>query len=97
MVLNISKVLDQIVKEKGKFLYDLEMGSASTKAGAVYETDTLSAKDVNRMHRKAYREFYLRPIQLWKALNLKILNLRTLPDLVRYSWHVLFQGGQFCK
>lgn len=86
----------QIVQEKGRFLYDLTLNSTNFFDRAVYEMDSLKAKDVERVFRKAYRQFYFRPWQIWRALvlTLNINSLRVFIGLLRYGWRMLFRGGR---
>jgi radical SAM superfamily enzyme YgiQ (UPF0313 family) len=84
----------KIVQEKGKFLYDLTMNSAVFDGKAVYEMEHLKARDMDRMNCRAYREFYLRPSQIWRAINLNIESLKMLLGLLRYGLGIIFQGGQ---
>jgi radical SAM superfamily enzyme YgiQ (UPF0313 family) len=84
----------EIVKAKGRFLCDLTMSSSHYEGHAVYEMGTLTGDDVNRMYRSAYRQFYLRPSQIYRIFNLEIPSFRSLLRLVNYELSILFQGGQ---
>ncbi len=81
----------KIVEEKGKFLYDLTLNSISYDLKPVYETDSLKAKDVERMFRQAYREFYFRPKQIRSMITsfTRISQPRTTISFFREGFRLL--------
>ncbi len=79
----------KIVQEDGKFLYDLFSDSNWYTAGrAIYEIGGLKAEDVERMFRKAYKDFYLRPAQIYRTLTRQIEPFSTL-EIIKYSFKCL--------
>lgn len=84
-----------IVREKGEFLQDLVMSSVNYSIGkAVYEMEGLKAKDVEKMYRTAHREFYFRPVQIWRGVTRKIRSPISFLRLLKYWCWLLFKGGQ---
>jgi hypothetical protein len=82
------------VQKNGRFLHDLIMDSTTYHQGAVYEIGSLKAKDMNRMYRKAHKQFYLKPSQIWRAINLNIKSLGIFLGLMRYGLSILLKGGE---
>jgi len=81
----------EIVRNKGRLLEDLAMNSVCFYSGkSVYETDALKAKDIEGIYRKARRQFYFRPSQFWRAINLKISSISLIPRLIKYGYDLLF-------
>lgn len=84
-----------IVQKNGKFLYDLTTNSTCYVTGkALFEMENLKSEDIEKMFRKAYREFYFRPSQLWRMLNTKITSESFL-GLVRSGYTIFIRGGKF--
>ena len=84
----------EIVEKDGKFLYDLITKSDHYTTGkAVYEMDSLKAKDVERMYKRAYRKFYWRPIQIWRYLPRKF-DFTNLWGQIKYSYLLFFRFGR---
>lgn len=70
--------LYDLVKERGKFLRDLTKGAPSYHEGKVlYEMDHLKAREIEVMFRKVHREYYLRPIQIWRMIIRKFQSPRS--------------------
>lgn len=85
----------EIVQKKGKFLYDLTMNSTCYVNGkALFEMAYLKSEDIEKMFRKAYREFYLRPMQLWRMLNTKI-TFESARGLIMSGFSLFIKNGRF--
>ncbi len=81
----------EFVEKNGKFLCDLTYNSVSYSGKAVYELDQLKAKDVEKFYKRSYREFYLRPGQIFRNLKKSnITSLRGLFQSVGYYLRRLF-------
>jgi len=82
----------ELIEKKGRFTKDLLKESVNCEYGkAVYETDALKAKDIERMFKKAYKEFYFRPAQLWRIFNLKIKDVSTFRNLLISAKKIMFR------
>jgi len=60
----------EFIEKDGRFFYDLSVTSTcftDTKR-LICETKQLSAEDKRRMFKEAYRQFYLRPVQICKLI-----------------------------
>jgi radical SAM superfamily enzyme YgiQ (UPF0313 family) len=61
--------LYNIVKKEGKFVFDLEKkGITHTEGKPYYKIKGLEEDMLVALHKKAYRSFYLRPIQIWRII-----------------------------
>lgn len=81
----------EIVKNTGIFLTDLEIVSTNYEYGPpVYETDSLKAEQVERIYKRAQREFHFRSKYILWALTTSIVNFRIIPGLLRERLSVLF-------
>jgi len=73
----------EIVKNEGKFLVDMAVTSTNYEYGpAVYETESLKAKDVEMMYKKAQQAFHFRLKYIWLILTTPIVNLKIIPGLI---------------
>lgn len=66
--------LYNIVKEKGRFLQDITVTGSYFTGKATFEMGHLSAKDIERMFKLAYRKFYLNPKRIWRILLKNIIS-----------------------
>jgi hypothetical protein len=83
----------EIVEEKGRFLYDLALNSATIYKGSVYEMDNLKSSDVNKMFTKGNREITLLPSFIWRVLKLR-KSLSSIPRAIKYLFAKFFCGGR---
>ncbi len=86
--------LYEMVQERGRFLEDIVFSSVSYDAKAVYEIDSLKSRDVEKMFRQAYREFFFRPKQLGKMFNnlLHAKSIRTVFNSIRDGLEIFSLG-----
>ncbi|MGD9015403.1 MAG: radical SAM protein [Candidatus Omnitrophota bacterium] len=84
----------QLVKGKGKFLYDLVFNSISYNERAVYEINGLKSHDVDKMFTKANREIAILPSFIWRNLKLRHRSLRMIPSTIKYLWDKFLHGGK---
>jgi len=90
-----TKLYEMMVNEQGKFPYDLITNSVGFDVKAVCHSSILHPEEIEKMHRRAYRQFYLRPSQIYNALNLK--KIKSFGDFfcrLNYGWNIFFRGGQ---
>jgi radical SAM superfamily enzyme YgiQ (UPF0313 family) len=83
------------VEQHGRFLRDMKTGYTAYDAGeAVFEMPWLPAHEMERMYRRAYRQFYLRPSQFWRALRKKTndLSWESIKLLLQGGFRILFRG-----
>ncbi len=87
-----TKLFD-LVEEKGRFLQDMRLCSRVYDEGkAVYEFGQLKAADVNRIFKKAYREFYFRPSQIWRTGTKLLQDPASLFYMFQQGWRLLTRG-----
>jgi len=86
-------ILYDLVKEKGRFLQDMRIHSRSYDEGqAVYEFGELKATDVNRIFKRSYREFYIRPSQIWRTTTKLLQDPFGLLYMIQQGWRLLSGG-----
>lgn len=66
--------LYDMVKKEGRFLQDVVTAGSYFDGKATFEMDHLSAKDIERLFRKAYRKFFLSPKRVCRVLSKKIIS-----------------------
>ena len=89
-----TKFYDLIEKE-GRFFYDLTVTSTcftDTKR-LICETQRLSAEDKRRMFKEAYRQFYLRPLQICKLIISGLKYYRNFFGLLKDRMHLFLYPG----
>lgn len=85
--------LYELIKNKGRFLKDPTYLSCVYDEGKpVFEIDELKAEDVEKMFKRAYREFYLRPSQIARVIKGIIKDPPELVLLFKQGSRILFKG-----
>lgn len=90
--------LYEIAKREGKFLYHKD--GALWERGyflgrACYEMPGFDAALLERMYRRAYRRFHLRPAQILRIVSGRLRRPIDLWYLVKKGLYVIFRGRQF--
>ncbi len=81
----------EIVKNNGSFLYDPIKESAQIGKNASYETAFLKARDMELMLKKAYKNFYLRPKQIWKIFINRFPNFKRMLESVKLGKNLIYR------
>jgi radical SAM superfamily enzyme YgiQ (UPF0313 family) len=82
-------------ERRGQLLVDLALTSATPLGGAVYETPALRAETTNRLYRRAYRQFFLRPRMVGRLIAQGLRSPPELWGLVKYGVNILLRGGAY--
>lgn len=82
-----------MVEQNGRFLQDMRACGCVYDAGkAVFEMGELTAKDVEDIFKRAYREFYFRPAQLCRSVLKAMEDPGSLVHMVRQGLRILYKG-----
>lgn len=86
--------LFEMVKQKGRFLVDPVFGYSFYDQGkAVYEIGDLKARDMERMFKRAYRQFYFRPTQILRTVKAQAPSSpKAILRMLFYGWKLLIKG-----
>jgi len=85
--------LYDLIEEKGRFCQDMRLHSWNYDGGkAIYEFGQLKAADVNIFFKKAYREFYFRPSQIWRIMAILLRHPAILSFIFQQGWNLLTRG-----
>ena len=83
--------LFEIIKKEGRLLYDPEVFHPGFQRNEpVFEMPNLSSKDVKRMARRAYMEFYFRPGQIYRFLTKGFTFRKSLGGFVYFVTKTVF-------
>jgi radical SAM superfamily enzyme YgiQ (UPF0313 family) len=87
-----TKLYDRVEKQ-GRFLQDMRVcGHGYDDGKAVYEIGRLKARDVEYMFKKAYREFYFRPAQLWRSMVKSLEDPGVIVHMLKQGLRILLRG-----
>ncbi|MEW6203484.1 MAG: radical SAM protein [bacterium] len=90
--------LYEIALREGKFLYHVDDGywdKGYFLGKASYEMPGFSAAQLERMYRRAYRRFFLRPTQMLRLLRGRVHSVWDLFYIIQKAVRVILKGRQF--